>query len=217
MANITKKQLKKNAPPVIRVPVMKRTGYIGFVEFFNDFFRAWVTIIIIIGVSLVGFGLNSVYKGNINDVKGSVGQKQALLEQKEKELSELKEIKINYDSLDESSVDIVEGLLSESDLPELPVQFKALAESNFMVLVGINVTEEGLPLDKDVDGVQQQLQKAVITLNLKSGNYGDLKNFIAQSEEFLSLLDIQSFVFSPTVNTYDVIANTYYFVNDNEL
>jgi len=172
-----------------------------------------IIIILILGfVAIVALldvsGVQKAFalRGQINTQKQVLLDKQELIKTVEK-LNILYEE--NKESVDKSKV----VLPSDEDIPNLIVQFEALAFEQGLVLEKIGLSE----VKKEE---VENFKTMSITLNLM-GTYPAFKNFIMAAEENMRLMDIDSISFSykesegeeeqgSEIFDFNVTLNTYY-------
>lgn len=222
--NATNNQLKKEIPPTVKTAPavhaavnisshtrVKKDGIIPFAEQFIKFYRLILIVTIVVLIIVCSGGIWLIYEGTIRKVETKVADNQALLAEKEQSLSKLKSVKVSVENLEESAQKILAVLPAEKDLPNVFVQLEALAFKNnlFLRTVDIASPEEGVT--DEGEGKRLKLNKLVITLNVAGGDYFTLKNFLADIEKNLRLLDIKALSYLPQNNSYNLVINTYYF------
>ncbi len=204
-------QKTKAVPVMIKANNKKKSAFLGFAENFNRLYRLIFLLFFVVLFLALGAGSYYFYKINVEAVESLIKNQQEVLRQRQKELSELKSIKVSYEDLEDSSKRILEILPDQKDLPSIFVQLEALAHSHNLFLGTIDIAGDTAFEDEEQNLNSSKLHKLNINLSLTGGDYFTLKEFLLDVEKNLRLLDIKSIVFTPESNTYNLIINTYYF------
>ncbi len=127
----------------------------------------------------------------------------------EKEISALKKIIKEYSQVtatDEQRLRL--ALPPDEDLPNLLAQFEGLAETTDFTLtsIGFSSLESSEPATvvEDINGLPMQtsstptsnVKELRVNVNIKGGDYGELKKFVAAAEQSIRLLRLMSLNFS---------------------
>jgi len=187
-----------------------RTQFVGAAEQFLRSYRLIFGLTVVICLLGTALFVYSVYVANVVDVRASINQKAAVLEQRQAELEKLKSIKINFTQLEGPAKKIVEVLPMSKDLPAIFVQMEALAVKHNLFLASIDVAD-----DKDAAASKKKLplQKLFINVSLTGGDYFALKGFLADVEKNLRLLDVRSLAYAPDTMSFN-LSLAAYFYND---
>lgn len=208
--NKPKPETIRHSSEIISDKKIKRGGFVSFAESFIKIYK--LLLLLVIAAALCVFVAASflLYRTDIEDIKSRIVQKQAVLAEKEQELGRAKSIKIDFDNIGESSKKIIDILPLEKDLPGIFVQLEALAIKNNLFLGSLDIAA-GENLEEKEGVAARQLNKLILTLNVKGGDYFTFKNYLADIENNLRLLDIKSIAYTPDSNVYSLTLNTYYF------
>ena len=190
---------------------VKKSGLIPVAEQFIKFYRLIFIVMAVLLIIICGAGIFSLYEPTIGSVKKAIADNQAVLAEKEQALNKLKSVKVSFDNIEESAQKILDVLPAEKDLPSLFVQLEALAFKHNLFLKTVDVSTPDKGIEETSESKKQELNKLVITLNISGGDYFTLKNFLADIEKNLRLLDIKSLSYTPQSNAYSLVIHTYYF------
>lgn len=133
-------------------------------------------------------------------LRGEVKSYQNFLEEKEELLAKVNQLKQSYESRKDEIDKIYYVLPFEKDIPNLIVQFEALASENGLVLESINFKEAAVRAATSGEAATAEARpKGYKTLNVSlkaGGNYQSFVAFLGALEFNIRLMDIKSIDFS---------------------
>jgi Tfp pilus assembly protein PilO len=180
---------------------------INLAEIFNRYYHLIIIILVVFSGLLAAFIFFTFYFSPVIEVQQSENLKQAELEQKQKNLEDLKSLKVDYESLEADVQNLFYVLPDEKDLPDLYVQIENIVTQNNLDLQSINITELTAAEEaKPIPGIDQ----LSINLTIGQADYFRLKSLLNDIENSLRLLDVASISYSSQNNTFSIILNTYY-------
>lgn len=196
----------KNNLEAKKAEINKKTknNFIRASEIFIGFFRPALAILLVILFIASGAFIFSTYRDNIGGLSARIAELQKKYQDKNQELAGLKGLKVDYANLADSEKKILEALPSEKDLPGLFVQLESLANKNNVSLVNVEIAAEE---KKSND----RLHKLTVNIATDSGDYFALKNFLADAEKNLRLMDVKAINFEPASKAFNLSLNVYYY------
>jgi Tfp pilus assembly protein PilO len=182
-----------------------KDGKLAMAENFIRFFRIIFALVVIIGLIAVGLCLYQVYESQILNLQTRISEKENVSNLRQAQLDKLKSANIDYDKLEASSQKIVDVLPSQKDLSSVLIQLESIAGKNNIDFTSLNIAESG-----NVEAGGYVVHKVNLTLILTGGDYATFKNYLYDVEKNLRLMDIESIVYTPTTNQYNLTISTYY-------
>ncbi len=136
------------------------------------------------------------------------------LAQRQAYLGELETFIVNYRQINPSDIDRLKKILpSDEDVPELFVQFEALAAANNLFLSSISINE--VPESAVTQVKSQGVKRITVSLDLVGNDavnrYAEVKRFLTDLESNLRLFDINAVYFSPDSPEYSINLTAYYY------
>lgn len=193
------------------------------IPFYVKHFKIFVVLLFLI-LLLPGYFLlinpeNTKYKQN----KSSALLQEQTLNQKMLQLQKYKKIIINYEALDpQDKQKIGEIIPIGPDEANLYINLESLAEQVRAEVSSINIqlneeknpTSQKVPAKTPAEPVQKnitgQLKSLTVNLSLTSISYNKIKQLFALIETNVRLMDIKSFVFSPSDGSLSLVLTAYY-------
>lgn len=107
-------------------------------------------------------------------------------------------------------------LPSEPAYPQILTSLEDIAKSSNVTIEGIDlVILDPAEISKPDSGINYTVPEGVyiveITLNVATGPYDDLKNFVLNIEKNMRLMDVIALVYSPIGKSYNLAIRSYYF------
>jgi len=192
---------KKSVIPVINTFTAKAEIFIKYYQIVA------IALVLCLSVGLA-LGLYLMYSGNIDTLESEKARASETLRNKRTEMDKLKNVKIGYETIEQSGLKILEILPTEKDIPSVLIQLEVLANRNKLNMDSINISEP--EKTGDINAVESKVQTMVLNLALSGGNYFDLKNYLIDIEKNLRLMDIRSIMYAPASKTYNLTIHTYY-------
>ena len=176
-------------------------------KFPTSLFLGLLIIVVIVAAYFVLMPRYNSFRNLENQLK----KEEENLRNRQKSLTDLKELEENYSSAKLKVKDISNILPKEKQIPELLVQLEALAKENNLVLGSVS-------LASTAEGEEKAYKSLGISLEL-AGSYSNLKKYLDSVEKNMRIMDITSLNFSatpvvaegpPDVFSYTVSMRTYY-------
>jgi len=206
MSELPKLPTTDNKPPL-----QKSVGgsFAANAEAFVKYYQLIAIILVIVLVIAGGTGLYALYGSNIDSLKFEKERAAKVLSDKQTEMEKLKNIKIGYETIELSGQKILDILPLEKDIPSILVQLETMANSNNLSMSALNISEP-LPAGAGEEAQAAKVKQVILTVSLIGGNYFDLKNYLADLEKNMRLMDVRSIVYTPASKTYSLTVNAYY-------
>ena len=170
--------------------------------------KGLVTIILLIALVAIVMFLDLPAYNRVGFLGEEIEKYEQFLEEKEELLIKVSQLKQIYESREEEINKVYYVLPSLADIPNLIVQFEALASENGLILenLGFGKTEAakktggvswstGAEGEDTIDRVQEGYQSLRMSLVL-IGSYQSFKSFLKAIEHNIRLMDIRSISFS---------------------
>ncbi len=176
-----------------------------------------IITIFIAGLIAIIFFLDWPAYQRMSFLNSEIERHHQFLQQKQELNIKVNQLKQNYEAQKENIKKIGYALPEGKDIPNLIVQFEALASENGLIL-------EGLSFDTKQSEKDSESKKAYKVLNVSlslTGSYASLKDFLKSSESNVRIMDINSIGFSAVavertletsenMFTFDIELQTYY-------
>lgn len=170
--------------------------------------KGFVTIILLIALVAIVMFLDLPAYNRVGFLREEIEKYEQFLQEKEELLVKVSQLKQIYESREEEINKVYYVLPSLADIPNLIVQFEALASENGLILgnLGFGQTEVakktggvswsvGTEGEDAIDGAQEGYQSLKMSLTL-IGSYQSFKSFLKALEHNIRLMDIKSISFS---------------------
>jgi len=169
----------------------------------------YMIALVLVVILLAGGALLLLNIYSDNDISIQLEQRSAALRDKQDEVTKLRQVKSDYERLEESAQKILEILPEDQAQANLILDLEALAQRHNLVLNNLNIAEPKQTITSDKKN-KQQVSSLILTVNLTGGDYFVMKSFLADLEKNVRIMDIQSLVYTPGTNSYDLTLATYY-------
>ena len=197
-------------------PKLKTKSYL--IRFVIKYYQILVLVVFVLIVVLCFTFLIWPKITNIQDLRSIlIPSKQNLVKVKNGYLQSLKSSEVDYNKIgSEEITKVFEALPDKIDIPSMLVELEALAKSNDMTMMAVDVaTEDVNLLETDISEIVKQkttgtVKLARISLSLSGDNYEDLKKYLNDIEYNLRIMDVQSITFSPDFQSIALNLRTYY-------
>lgn len=171
-----------------------------FMFYLNKYFY-WLLVAVIL-ILMAGFYLFILYPRLTNgDVSHYFNYKDQTdsLDLLKKQKHEVEGVFAEYNKFSQENLKKLEPLLpAEKQVPDLIIQLDGFANQAGLVLSSFDISEKVSKDKKVVATVSQPAVKELaISLNLRGGDYNQVKQFVSLVETNLRLMDITSFGFVP--------------------
>lgn len=185
-----------------------RSGFLNFAEKVIHLYYLIAVVLVVVVLALGVLLMITVYSNN--DISSQMLTRQTMLTAKQAELSKLKASKTDYEELEKSAQKFFEALPEEAAIPSLILQLESLAGKNNLTMNNINIAEDKVALESNPTKAKSVVKKLTLTTDLAGGDYFTLKNYLADIEKNVRIMDIKSLVYSPTSHGYALTINCYY-------
>ena len=187
-----------------------------------------ITIILLIVLVVIIMFLDLPAYNKVGFLKNEIEKYEQFLEEKKELLVKVGQLKEIYESREEEINKVYYVLPPSADIPNLIVQFEALASENGLILGNLSFSqvetakktgkvtwggeaEETTAVEVEALGTYQNLE---VSLSL-TGSYQSFKSFLKALEHNIRLMDIKSISFSSakaetTTHTFAVSLEVYY-------
>lgn len=203
---------KKNSrETLIREPrQVSKNSLIANAEIFVKYFSLIFVVIILLAVLGSGYLLYVLVGDDFSRLETLTGQNQKELALKQEKITQLKNIKTDYEGLGESAKKIVDALPTKADLPGIFIQLENLAVKNNLLLNSLDIANQEAAEKEDSTVRAAGLNKLSITISVSGGDYFSLKKYLADIENNLRIFDVKSLAYSPAENGYNIVLTAYY-------
>lgn len=157
-----------------------------------------IAIILIIALIAIVVFLDLPAYNRVSFLRKEIKTSRVFLEERQELIAKVEQLKEIYDSREKEIGRVYYVLPLEKDIPNLIVQFEALATENGLVLEKIDFIEKTIKKAADSTpqaGPQKEYKSLEVSLSL-SGSYESLKSFLEALEYNIRLADIKSINFS---------------------
>jgi len=173
--------------------------------------------VLIAGLIAIIFFLDWPAYKRMNFLNSEIKRHQQFLQEKQELNIKVEQLKQGYEAQQENIKKINYALPEGKDIPNLIVQFEALASENGLILEKLSFDTKHSKKDSESKKAYEVLN---VTLSL-TGDYTGLKNFLGSLENNIRIMDIISIGFSTAameglpettqaVFTFDIELQTYY-------